>query len=87
MESAQELAGIDGVTVLELDVAQPASIAAWADRIKAAASHVDVSTLCPVPNPNPDHVDVRALCALVPDIARVKTTDQRAMPCSRLPSS
>ena len=46
MDGAKELAAIDGVTVLELDVAQPASIAAWADRVKAAASHVDVSACC-----------------------------------------
>ena len=44
VEGARELAGIDGVTVLQLDVAQPGSIASWADAVKAAVSHVDVST-------------------------------------------
>ena len=56
MEGAKELAAIEGVTVLELDVTQPSSIAAWADGVKAAASHVDVSTA--------------DLCAVVPGIAR-----------------
>jgi len=68
VEGAQELASIDGVTVLELDVAQPASVAAWADRVKAAA----------------DHVDVRALCAVVPDVAASKpqpTGQCRAFAC------
>ncbi len=68
MESAQELAGIDGVTVLELDVAQPASIAAWADRVKAAANHVDVRALCA---PRAEHCNVRLLA-------------HRALPYNRL---
>ena len=42
MDGAKDLAAIDGVTVLPLDVAEPASIASWADHVKAATDHVDV---------------------------------------------
>jgi NAD(P)-dependent dehydrogenase (short-subunit alcohol dehydrogenase family) len=43
VEGAKDLAAIDGVTVLRLDVTEPASISSWADEVKAATDHIDVS--------------------------------------------